>query len=134
MNTILQDWDIFKNTWSKKIDKTESYLFEDFDNFILNELQYYGGEKKNVVVKKICILSNSVRNILYKKNVLTLYIHASPFHIILDGIKYPSAFLLENFLFSVLRFIEKNNKIIKTIRLYNFNDNNLEEEEKEKEK
>ena len=128
MDLIIQQWDGFKHTWSQKIDKSHSFLFNEFDNFILNELKQF---EKNNTVKKILIFNKPVKNIFYKNN--TLYIYESPFYMIFKEKRFPSALLIETILQLVQKFIENNSlytvKIIKSL----INNNLKEEEEEEKE-
>ena len=132
MNSIVNHWKVFKQTWFKKIQVT--HLFEKFDNFIINELQYYcRGEEENKynVVKKIYISNKAVKSVYYKKKTQALYIYQSPFFFILDGNKYECALFLENFLLDVIKFIEKNNTDVKIIRLHHHDEREEEEEEEE---
>ena len=124
MDAILNDWNIFKESWEQQIEKTQSNLFSEFDKFVIKELKQYTENKEEITIKRIYISNKSVKSIKYEKKMRALYIYQSPFYMYLfdDGNKYPSGFLLENFLTDVIKFIKHNNNEIKVIQLRNNED------------
>ena len=127
MNSIIKQWNDFKNLWSLQIDKTSS--FYNFDNFILNELKLF--EKKNEnKVKKIFINNKIIGNIFYRNDIL--YIYESPFCIIIREKQFPIGLILESIILAIIKFIENNSSSNISI-IKSYNDNNLQEEEEEEE-
>ena len=131
MNSILQQWNILKDTWSNKIDKSQSNLFYDFNDFIVNELPFFDKRNHKYIVKKICISNLRVDKISFKNE--TLYIYDSPFYVTIAGKKYPSGLILKIFLSNVIKYIENNSLSSIKIVTSKFN-NDEEEEEKEEDK
>ena len=127
MNSILQQWNIFKKTWSHKIDKSD--LFHDFDFFVTNKLYLYGKHERQYVVKKIYLSNSKVDKIFFDKE--TLHIYDSPFHIIIFEKKFPVGLILKSLLSTIIRYIENNSTT--SIKIITSKFNNKEEEEEEEE-
>ena len=131
---IEQQWDIFKLTWLEKVDKTELNLYNEFNHFITSELQKFKNNNNNnsITVKRIFISNTPVNSITLKEN--SLYIYESPFYVNYYGMKYPSAFLVEDIILSIIKYIEKNSlSTIIVTRLHNSDNKENEDEDDEDE-
>lgn len=133
MNQIQYDWNVFKETWLSKINK--SYLFYNFDNFITDTLKSFEKNREySTKITMIKIFNYPIRSILFRNNIL--YIYESPFDIFINKFSYPVGLFLENIIESIIKFIENNSssniKILRYKNYYNYStedDNNDDDNE-----
>ena len=126
-DTLLYEWNLFKDSWSKTIVK--DYLFHQFDNYLLSNVWKQETYLKDI--DKILINNTCVNSIKIKKNVM--FIYESPFYIKLNNYypnRYiPAGLLIENIISIFLKFIVNNSKISATNIINDYYNNNNDDDD-----
>lgn len=100
MNSLLYNWNLFKETWCHKIDKSNLYFeFENFMNIKLTDKEYCN-KIKNILVSNRCVKKIELIN-------NNLYIYQSPFNMIINDKPYPSGLFMEEIISTLIKYIEK---------------------------